>query len=81
MQREEHIIGGLLQGLEHSLELSERLIEVVRQFIAAHHEGRSLNATTVAEYEQQLRTVDEQRAQAQAAIAVWWALIGRDQPQ
>jgi hypothetical protein len=54
---------------------------VVRQFIAAHHEGRLLDAALVAEYQRQLQTNDEQRAQAQRAIARWWSLIGRDAAQ
>ena len=51
MQQEDQSIAGLLQALEHSLEFSDRLTVVVRQFIAAHHEGRLLDAALVAEYE------------------------------
>jgi hypothetical protein len=54
---------------------------VVRQFIAAHHEGRLLDAALVTEYQRQLQTNDDQRAQAQRAIAWWWALLGRDGAQ
>ena len=76
MQRDDHSIAGLLQALEHSLEFSDRLRVVVRQFIAAHHEGRLLDAALVTEYQRQLQTNEEQRARVQRAIAWWWSLVG-----
>jgi len=71
-------ITGLLQALEHSLEFSDQLTTIVRQFIAAHHEGRLLDAALVTEYERQLQANEEQRARAQRAITWWWTLLGRD---
>jgi hypothetical protein len=81
MPKDHESIAGMLQALEHSLDLSDRLTVVVRQVIAAHHHERLLDAATVAQYEEQLRTVGDQRAQAQRAIAQWWASIGRDAAQ
>lgn len=81
MSHDDRDFAGLLQALEHSLELSDRLTTVVRQFIDASHEGRTLDPATVREYEAQLQTVDAQRARVQTAITHWWALVGRDTAQ
>ena len=40
MREDDQSLAGLLQALEHSLDLSDRLTVVVRQFIDANREGR-----------------------------------------
>ena len=81
MREEDRSVAGLLQALEHSLYLSDRLTVVLRQFIDANREGRSIDDAIVTEYERQLQGVAAQRADVQAAITRWRALIGRSDPQ
>ncbi len=74
-------MAGLLQAVEHSLDLSDRLTVVLCQFIDANWEGRSIDDAIVTEYERQPSAVAAQRADVHAAITRWWALIGRSGPR
>jgi hypothetical protein len=81
MREEDQSLAGLLQALEHSLDLSDGLTIVLRQFIDANREGRSIDEAIVTEHERQLPAVAAQRVDVQPAITRWWALIGRSGPQ
>jgi hypothetical protein len=69
---------GILQALEHCLEMVDRQHAVITQFVAASRRGELLPAAVVEDYAGQLRTVAQQLQQARAGMAVWWALIGRE---
>ena len=67
----------LIQALEHSIEVSDRLADVVRRCLDSQRSGIPLDPGTVAHYEEQLAVLAGQRARLQEAIARWWTILGK----
>ena len=68
-------IGHLLQALEHLLEGAEGAATMANQLIRTQRTGKPLAPPTLAHYEQQLATFDEQRRHFRTLIGQWWTLL------
>ncbi len=71
----------LLQALEHSVELSSRLMRVLQWFIDASRSAEPLDAALVQQCEEQLEAMAQQNDRLTKGITLWWTLVGRDRPQ
>ena len=75
-----HVIGGLLQSMEHILDGVDPVSVFAGQLINAQKTEKPLSPQTLAHYEEQLAELDRQRAQTKEAIARWWSVL-EDRPQ
>lgn len=71
----------LLQALEHSVELSVRLMRVLQWFLDASKTGDPLDPAMVRQCEEQLKAMEQQTARLTEGIALWWTMVGRDGAQ
>ena len=81
MSHDTDTLTGLLQALEHTAEMIDRLSTVLERFIQAQQQGEVIDPAVVAEYAAQLETVRGQRARLRERITQWWVLIGREGAQ
>ena len=65
----------MLQAMEHLLEGVEASATMANQLIKAQRAGKPLAPATLAHYEQQLGTFDEQRRHFRALLGQWWTLL------
>ena len=74
------VLADVLQSYEAVLETLKRVTAVASRLVEAMQSGESLRAGELAEYGQQLRSVEQQRVRLEQLVGSWWQLLGQQRP-